>query len=822
MRYGSLLLAVCLLAPAEAQLLPTGEFVVDTIPRYRPSKAYSPSVGASGSEFLAAWSGMMRRPVRTSRVTSGGALQDTGGLTLGSAAYSGPMAFGGSQFLLVWYAGATGSRNIHGARFRADGTVLDPDGFVISSATGDQQYPAVAYDGTQFVVAWEDRRSGNWDVYTARVSSAGNVLDPDGIAVCTDPAEQGIPRISGSGSGSLVAWHDAREDDSFDIYAARVNPSGTVLDPTGIRLTAGNCGQYSPAVAWGGGQWLVTWVDDRDGDWYFDVWAARVSPAGTVLDPDGFAVTDTVWDQDEVGVVHNGTNFLVYWADYRSGGGAYADVYCGRVSGSGSVLDRNGFAVTTAAGDQYTISAAVLNGTTFVAWEDTRDEDNPTVYGARVSSAGTVLDPGGFALAHCATAQSGPALAYDGTNWLAVWSEMRGANADVYGQRFTGTGVRLDAEPFLVSGAADDQSGPVVGFDGANWLVAWEDERWGNVDLYAARVSPAGRVLDSLGISVFRGSYAQGKPALAFDGTNWLVAYDNWVTNTHDVFARFVSPAGVVDTHTVRIATASGNLYAPALAFDGANYLAVWTDGRASVSKVRCARVTTAGAVLDTGIRVADSAAAPGVVFGGGQYFVAWADYLRNRWVGDIAGARVSTAGIVLDPNRIMLCAQDSTQTRPTAGFDGSAYVIVWEDARNGGPANCDLYGASVTAAGALRDTFAVCRDPGQQFYARIGSGPGALGLVYQGWTDAFAGRCYNALRTWAKLSPLPGAEETPSPEVRTANVGPTVVRGVLSLPASGEGRMANGELLDISGRSVMELQPGPNDVRRLAPGVYF
>jgi hypothetical protein len=48
-------------------------------------------------------------------------------------------------------------------------------------------------------------------------------------------------------------------------------------------------------------------------------------------------------------------------------------------------------------------------------------------------------------------------------------------------------------------------------------------------------------------------------------------------------------------------------------------------------------------------------------------------------------------------------------------------------------------------------------------------------------------------------------------------------VRGVLRLPeARGERREVRSELLDASGRKVMELVPGPNDVRRLAPGVYF
>jgi hypothetical protein len=47
------------------------------------------------------------------------------------------------------------------------------------------------------------------------------------------------------------------------------------------------------------------------------------------------------------------------------------------------------------------------------------------------------------------------------------------------------------------------------------------------------------------------------------------------------------------------------------------------------------------------------------------------------------------------------------------------------------------------------------------------------------------------------------------------------LVRGVLQM-AKGERRTASGELLDAAGRKVMELVPGPNDVRHLASGVYF
>jgi hypothetical protein len=49
-----------------------------------------------------------------------------------------------------------------------------------------------------------------------------------------------------------------------------------------------------------------------------------------------------------------------------------------------------------------------------------------------------------------------------------------------------------------------------------------------------------------------------------------------------------------------------------------------------------------------------------------------------------------------------------------------------------------------------------------------------------------------------------------------------TVVRDLLFLPGASSPEPQAASLLDISGRKVMGLQPGANDVRALAPGVYF
>jgi len=67
------------------------------------------------------------------------------------------------------------------------------------------------------------------------------------------------------------------------------------------------------------------------------------------------------------------------------------------------------------------------------------------------------------------------------------------------------------------------------------------------------------------------------------------------------------------------------------------------------------------------------------------------------------------------------------------------------------------------------------------------------------------------------------GAAETPNDERRPMNVGPPIVRGVLSLGVDSKQSSAyRAEMLDPTGRKVMDLHAGANDVRALAPGVYF
>jgi hypothetical protein len=99
--------------------------------------------------------------------------------------------------------------------------------------------------------------------------------------------------------------------------------------------------------------------------------------------------------------------------------------------------------------------------------------------------------------------------------------------------------------------------------------------------------------------------------------------------------------------------------------------------------------------------------------------------------------------------------------------------------------------------------------------YSPGGPGTGA-GCVFR-HHDAPYSFCWNSPWTEAVAEPV-------APEPVRVGLTPSIVRSVLVLGAAG-GRQNTAyrtELVDVAGREMMELQSGPNDVSRLAPGVFF
>ena len=115
------------------------------------------------------------------------------------------VAFDGSNFLVVWTDGRNGSC-IYAARVAPQGTVLDPTGFVVSQGGSDRRFPAVGFDGANFFVVWADGRSGDWDIRGTRVTPQGEVLDTSGLVIFEGSYDQYAPAIEFDGTDFLVTW----------------------------------------------------------------------------------------------------------------------------------------------------------------------------------------------------------------------------------------------------------------------------------------------------------------------------------------------------------------------------------------------------------------------------------------------------------------------------------------------------------------------------------------------------------------------------------------------------------------------------------------
>jgi hypothetical protein len=756
--------------------LSSGEFMVDTnlvLTGPRTPDA-TPAAAFDGTNYLVVWQDYRsgNYDIYGARVTQAGVLLDSANIAVSTAPYyqcSPAVAFDGTNYLVVWQDNRSGNYDIYGARVTPAGVVLDggpSGGIAISTAANAQCSTAVAFDGTNYLVVWQDYRSGNYDIYGARVTPSGVVLDGGsggGFAISSLLHDQCKPAVTFGGANYLVVWQDLRNGDN-DIYGARVTPAGVVLDGGsggGFAISSAAYAQVEPAVTFDNTNYLVVWQDYRNGSRY-DIYGARVNQAGVVLDGsggyDGILISSAVYSTHPA-VTSDGTNSLVVWEDYRNG--YFFDIYGARVTPAGVVLDGGpsvGIAISTAYQGQEQPKLAFGGANYLAVWTDDRYGDQSgdfpwRIFCARVgSSDGHIQDPNGIRISFWVNLQRNPAVAFDGTNYLVVWEDFRsGHNYEIYGSRVSRTGVMLDAASFPISTGYDDRTAPAVAFDGTNYLVVWQYSTVISGMRYyyvsGVRVTQAGVVLDGGGFGIIDGyTSSLGGPAVTFGGTKYLVVCHELYGSYAEVVGNTVTPAGVPGYGTL-ISRGTGNRVSPAVAFDNTNFLVVWQDERNSSHDIYGARVTQAGTVLDAnGIAISTAAnnqMSPAVAFDGTNCLAVWQDG-RGGSSGDIYGARVTQAGTVLDggpSGGIAISAAANAQMSPAVAFDGTDYLVAWQDLRGGGY-NYDIYGAWVTTAGAVVDSGVVTHQPRPRINPALARGSGGQALaVFDGFLDQWGGR---------------------------------------------------------------------------------
>ena len=133
------------------------------------------------------------------------------------------------------------------------------------------------------------------------------------IVISAEQDQQGYPELAFGPDTFLVVWQDMRsgQPNTEDVYAARVTLQGEVLEPRGIPIAVKpGAIKFIRQPTWDGENWFVHWMTDSTNG---DVWlmGARVTRAGVVLDPEGRRLLNYYGDQFNQGAAFDGQNHFV-------------------------------------------------------------------------------------------------------------------------------------------------------------------------------------------------------------------------------------------------------------------------------------------------------------------------------------------------------------------------------------------------------------------------------------------------------------------------------------------------------------------------------
>ena len=666
------------------------------------------------------------------------------------------VAKGGDQYLVAWsdLRGASAgdgsnqsASDVFGIRLDAAGNRIDPVPFVIAGGMGNQRDPQIAWNGEAWLVLFtsQDPVAGYYEdrLRAVRVSAAGIVLDATPIVF---PPTEFTPntiglQLAGQG-GQWMITRCLYHSDGYGTYLAgqRIGSDGTLLDANPILLLdwvyggtelLGANGEYlaagpdwnnstvtkaqrigpngqligapfnlpSPNLATSGSEYYVVWIKD-----YVNLVGSRVSLNGTLLTPNGTPLVTNFSQYTHSTVAHDGTQWWVEW-------GVSDLLRTIRISNGGTVLDPNGGVLlpVTIGGNVNTAYNTQLVGRTgggvHLLWYDLRVAlgYDTNVFLLPISAANVAGTE--RALSIGTHSQRTPDLAAGPGGEVALAFVSEAANADrVLLSFLDSAGVPMVGEPIEVAtGAALGQVG--VAWNGSVYLVAWDDGTTGRVR--ARRVNGDGSFVDAAPFEVMPGF----DPDVEALGSDFLVACARFDTYPQFIYAWMRIVDGATGTFQNNATLIGGGYVStgPRVRQDGARWIVTyhshWSHD-SSQSDAVYNFVSPDGSFTPAlnPSTTSGGAGTPDVAFSGQKYLFVWRNNSLANANNYIAG-RVMNADGSFATNNFIIAEAPGRQLRPVVDWDGTNFVVAWDDQRNQDSffdERTDIYGTHVSEAGVV------------------------------------------------------------------------------------------------------------------------
>lgn len=541
------------------------EFLIDTNVVYSPPFGNQSCANAAfnGSDYFVAWSddrGISRSGVYGTLVSSSGEVLNPGGVLISDK-------IGGRFFIVSDGENFLIAAHEYGVRLDKDGNILDSEAFQINNISKTGNISDLIFGGENYFLLSSINDASKHSIYGFRIAPSGKVLDT--ICISTGESFMTRPKAVFNGDNYFVMWDQGStySNVDHDIYAAHVSKEGVVLDTQSIPILTKSGGQISPKVNFDGTNYCFTWRDyelnSRDSTFF-----SRVSKSGTLLDPEGILIPEVSYlNMWSLGVQYTGKYYNIFMAGWRGNGTGY-EVHSYRVflsedsihseklelpeiykyanynSHSGTIfvvwdsyslkessirgkffsqsnagIDTSVIGISNTPNYQVRPDAVSLGNSFFVAWEDRRNETGLDIYGAVIDESGNNLTPNGITITNDSGNQCFPNLAAGTSSNIAVWEEQDRNNIKAALLSKDGDVIKKN---IVVSNSGRHAD---VAFDGTNYLVVWDNSK-----IFGKRISQEGNILDDTAIAYSNCTYSHC-PHIAYGKDCYFVTWSYLVKN---------------------------------------------------------------------------------------------------------------------------------------------------------------------------------------------------------------------------------------------------------------------------------------------------
>jgi hypothetical protein len=497
------------------------------------------------------------------------------------------------NFLASWESnGQDGnSWGVYGRLFDRNGNAVTGETLINSTTTGTQEFPSVAWNGTQAVYVWDGNGPGD---ATGIFFRAANASIP-GITVTPT---SGLTTTEAGGTATFDVALISAPTANVTISIASSNASEGTVSTSSLTFTAANWNIAQTVTVTG----MNDAVDDGDIAYSIITGAAVSADAGY----NGMAVADvalTNVDNDTAGVSVSG----IGGTTTKAGGETRVNV-----NTADSFLERFGRSVA--------IDPA---GNFVVAWTTYTSSDGNAgdVVVRRFAADGTPLSGEIAVNTTTVDQQRAPSVASDALgNFVVCWSSLNqdGSGYGIYAQRFNASGAKLGGE-FLVNQttAGNQYTSSLAMSPTGEFVVTWQASDGGYVRRYAADGTALG--------NEFRVNTGQFPFSVDMNANKeFVIALTS--ADGNNIYLQRYDATGVAQGGEQLVNTLAGTQFVPSVAMDDSgNCVVVWT-GAGSPAFGR--RFDAAGVAQGNQFRVSVTTASAGgaraSMDADGSFVVAW------------------------------------------------------------------------------------------------------------------------------------------------------------------------------------------------------